>query len=233
MKKILSVCLSMALMGICLSSIAVAETVTFEFTGKVSSVINNAPTTGNEPPAMIGDLWSVKYSFDTNAPVTGGTKYSRFYPGMGPVTLDIVRGHYTIYSLAVPSFTIEIADDGIVIDTYDRFYDLYTIGGSLPDKEGFVLDFRFYLYDSAYGSNRPDGIKTGPNLIATPPDPALFQSQNSGLSRFDSTGRTDWTIFLTAGNASVTTVPEPSTILLLALGLAGAAGVRRRTRKVI
>ena len=134
-----------------------------------------------------------------------------FSPGAVDQTFDTVIGHYYVIS-----FDLSGNPDGNL--PYLKTLDVLISGSSL--NSGGVWA---YSYDTSIAGNTHADMKYLPHAIG------FFADSSSTNLKFEST--------TTAGAGAsgpvidnVTVVPEPSTMLLFATGLAGIAGSRRKVK---
>jgi len=230
MKKLICVSLSVALIGIFLTGIACAEPITFEFTGTVDSF-----SQGNAIPVQKGDTLKLNYTFDRKAKITSGSGYYTMrFEGQGPLSVGIYNGASNIYSMLFPGIRIDLTNDAPVEQYSSRYYDAYYVEGTKqdPDDQNAYYEFGLDLRDFGYSDGKLNGVTDSGRLSPDPPDLSFFDHKLIGLYRYDKSNSSDnWWIHFSIDSATIAPVPEPSTLLLLGLGLAWAAGVRRSSKK--
>jgi hypothetical protein len=116
--------------------------------------------------------------------------------------------------------------------TYDLTFDLYATGSGAGNQYNFLLtDSVGNLVSSAFGNGPQSGASAVPVGVWTP-ESVIFTTGNTGgpyTLDFDYTsGATPAKDIVLANVAINSTVPEPSSFVLLGSGLLAAAGVVRR-----
>jgi len=227
MKKLLA-SLSIVMIGISLSGIACADPVTFEFTGTVFEF-----SQGNPIPVQMGDRLNLRYTFERNAFITSsGGYYTMRFEGQGPLSVGIDHGASTIYSTLFPSIRIDLTNDAPAKLDSNPAYDAYSVFGTKqdPNNQNTHYEFALDLRDFGYSDSLLNGVSDSGRLSPDPPDLSLFDHKLIGLYQYTNYSNTGW-IHFSIDSAALASVPEPSTLLLLSLGLTGAAGARRRIKK--
>ncbi len=146
-----------------------------------------------------------------NVTVANGGSIS---PGNSPGTLNVTG------DLTVDASTVSMELGGLTAGTE---YDVLNVSGTLAFQNGASVALQFFgTYDltTAAPGDRFDIITTGTALSGLTP----------GSFDFSAVGGTGfWSTDITGTSASITFVPEPSSLAFLGLGVVGFAFRRRRS----
>jgi hypothetical protein len=220
-------CVGLLLVGILASQSANATPITFNFTGTAT---NTTGIFAGQGTAVTGF-----YTFDTALVDT--------FPG--DATNDWFQNHTPVgnqgltfeISLTLGSVTRTTANN-LNPATFGHHRVIWRDGASMDQFEIRAIHVTSSDDDAAlnledFTPSPPDGVAAGSgNLTDTPiltaPNIALFDTVigNSFYRSWNSSGVNDGTVIFTL--TSITPIPEPSTALLLATGLAALAVGRRR-----
>jgi hypothetical protein len=149
----------------------------------------------------------------------------------------------TVPSKAVSHFIIEVSDNAVAVDFIgDGILATYSAGGSNPNMPGTMYGLKFN--DSSAGDSLTVSFRTTRSPVwgdfyakdgTDKVDDVKIDvtAWNEGFSRTDpvagpANGSVDNHIL--RPDTKTTLVPEPTTMLLLGLGLVGLAGVRRKMK---
>ncbi len=183
-----------------------ATIITFLFDAEVTA-IGQVNSFGG---VLIGDTFSGSYTFDSTVTGTGapGTKKYDFTGGSLGLTAQVGTE-----SVVLTDYFIQIQNNISGPPT-----DVYQVEGATGPAQSDTF-FRFVLFDTS-GS-----VFSDESLPLTPPPLASFNGENNEVRKQFPTTTNPLTIFTIT---SLTLIPEPSTALLLASGLAALAVGRRR-----
>ena len=195
-------------------AVALADPITFLFTGNVTSVAGVLSGTFNTTQTLSGS-----YTFDsTLADQLPADPILGMY---GPLTaMDVTIGSYpakhSLGGAGVDDANDSVGADGVKADSY-HFFGMMS-GPSVADLP--VQFFRADLQDNTARAFSSDALP----LI--PPNLSSFLGRNEWFLEFGD----GVTVFAAVGGriTSLEPVPEPGTLLLLGSGLLGVAGYGRK-----
>ena len=204
-----------------------ASEITFTFSGEISSITNDvgATSTFGTGTFKTGDTVSASFSFDPTASPTYNQNHEAIYDAVitsynattsGGYSASATTGQITMY-------------DNYGSPEYDRIRagmfqeSPYTLTGA-PVDNLLLLDFVVSLQDP--NQTAFNGIGLPSTLDLSKFD---LNARYSAMQFVFANSKTDGDSFrLVTAQITSVSVPEPTTLLLLAFGLIGVAGARKR-----
>jgi hypothetical protein len=204
-----------------------AAPISLTISGTIASIEGNLDTQGAFAP---GDTFSLTYTVDSGTPDSDTRPWIGIYFqfGMSP-RVDVRLGTWFASDVSTDHGAIQVANDIPPSSPEVAGWDIYLAHsfshfGQIgePLGEFWFNAFWFQFSDTSGTAFTSDALDQG-GL-----DLSRFDTWNSWIGFNTASDTAD--VHLTVDSISVQTVPEPSSIGLVALGLAGANSFRRRRR---
>jgi hypothetical protein len=210
--------------------LAKSEPITFYFTGELIGVTDNTPNLVLGDQFSIGDAFSGIFTYDLSAIDGGPPEYAGAY-------------HYNALPTGISistnglNFSSDPDNVNINISTYN---DMVNVFGEMMDQFSFHVNFNvIFPVPTGIGSSisiiLQDWTATALENDSLPTDLYLPSWEVAYFQLSSNIGPHAWDYYSILGEIHSITpqnpIPEPTTMLLLASGLMGLAGLRRKFRK--